>query len=931
MNAKVLLILSAGIVLSVCSQGQKRSIDTSTFGKWEKLSGSGISPMGNYVWYQVSGDNYSTLIVQSVDATWKKEVPNGNKPSFSSDNQFFVFKSEEDLCVMHLGTDEKKIIAGVASYKLFQVNGQPMLCYYLSKTRELVLNELSSGKEQKIQQVTNYQFSPDQSTILYTSPSVANSEYDLHIYSPDLNTDQIILSGGGKPSDYTFDKAGRLAFTTGDSIWYYEQGMQKAILKVNNNILQSSKSGKNLTITSGLQFSGDGDWLFFKVKKKQSPAAAVNNSLASVDVWNYKDVPLQSQQLQGTPEVSYWTAVPATGELIEPGSGIVRVEDEWHALLRDDPADSYGSHVLVTETKAMNIGGGNRFDTDGLWWDSASMPLLHVFSLANKKNLPLTWITNPVNGAYYFFLSPDGKYIVYFDNMGKKATKQWYCYGISANKRRCLTMTTSISFGMDSIDGDLPNASYIHDDLPYSSYDPCAEEVDWIAGGKGVLLHDRYDIWQADLATGQISCLTEGIGRKNKTPFHLAASSPALHPGDTILLQSFNAETKVSWHTRKIIGKPGVKLLFKELPSSQNLNAKAAGADAWLLAGETASEAPNLYWTKDGKNLTRMTNIEPQKKFNWLTAELVHWKTFDGRPGLGILYKPENFDSTKKYPIILNYYEQRSEEFNEFKYPDYSNGTDINIPFYVSNGYLVFIPDIHYKLGEVGKSACNYIVSAAEMLSKRKYVDPKRMGLQGHSFGGYQTEFVVTHSNLFAAAMSSAGWPDLISRYGAIMSNGKGSSGQSTTESKRSRIGATLWENRDAYINNSPIFFADKVNTPLLMMNNKEDGQVPFAGGMEMFLALRRLGKKAWLLQYDGEDHSLSNQVDAVDYSMRMKQFFDHYLKGVPAPRWMTEGVPANLKKIESGYEPDPEGSCGKDCPICKKLHGQASVTSGTK
>jgi dipeptidyl aminopeptidase/acylaminoacyl peptidase len=285
-----------------------------------------------------------------------------------------------------------------------------------------------------------------------------------------------------------------------------------------------------------------------------------------------------------------------------------------------------------------------------------------------------------------------------------------------------------------------------------------------------------------------------------------------------------------------------------------------------------------------------------------MTTELIHWKTFDGSPSDGVLYKPENFDPQKKYPVIFDYYEQRSEELNLFVSPKAAEDR-INVPWFVSNGYLVCAPDIHYKKGQPGQSAYNAVVSAAKYLSKMRWVDSTKMGIQGHSFGGYETNYIVTHTKLFAAACAASGMCDLVSFYGSVPRAGNT---KYFSERDEGRMDATLWQTPDAYIRNSPIFQADKVSTPLLMMNNKNDGQVPFAQGVELFTALRRLGKKVWMLQYDGGGHSAGDTKEAVDYSTRMSQFFDHYLKGAPAPKWMTRGIPARLKGIDDGLEPDP-------------------------
>jgi dipeptidyl aminopeptidase/acylaminoacyl peptidase len=248
----------------------------------------------------------------------------------------------------------------------------------------------------------------------------------------------------------------------------------------------------------------------------------------------------------------------------------------------------------------------------------------------------------------------------------------------------------------------------------------------------------------------------------------------------------------------------------------------------------------------------------------------------------GILYTPENFDTQKKYPLIFHYYEISSDQLYLFRKPTLSSG-GLDISWYVSNGYLVFIPDIKIPKGHPGKGALS-VIRAAKYFHRKPWVG--KMGLQGHSFGGYITNYLITHNNLFAAAQESAGPADFISGYGAVKKY-TGNGMQYLYERGQNNIGVTPWQRQDLYITNSPIFRADKINTPLLILHNEEDNAVPVSQGIELFTALRRLKKPAWLLQYDGEGHMLINEQHKLDFSRRQQQFFDHYLKGLPAPEWM--------------------------------------------
>jgi dipeptidyl aminopeptidase/acylaminoacyl peptidase len=327
---------------------------------------------------------------------------------------------------------------------------------------------------------------------------------------------------------------------------------------------------------------------------------------------------------------------------------------------------------------------------------------------------------------------------------------------------------------------------------------------------------------------------------------------------------------------------------------------KAQNANMFIVQRMSATEYPNIFITNDFRNMVQLSTLQPQKNFRWMTTELIRWKMFNGMQGEGILYKPENFDHNKKYPIVFYFYEKDADGLYNFINPIRSNGT-MNIAYFVSNGYLVFDPNIYYNIGYPGESAYNSVVSAAKYLSKLPWVDSGKMGLQGISWGGYEVNYLITRTNIFAAAASSAGLSNFISAYGSLSDNGH--SLQTQFETGQGRIGANLWQKPELYIKNSPIFKADKVQTPLLIMHNKEDGAAPWSQAIEWFTALRRLNKKVWMLQYDGEGHGISQPKNQLDYSIRLGQFFDHYLKSGSEPRWLTEGVPASLKGIDLGLE----------------------------
>ena len=228
----------------------------------------------------------------------------------------------------------------------------------------------------------------------------------------------------------------------------------------------------------------------------------------------------------------------------------------------------------------------------------------------------------------------------------------------------------------------------------------------------------------------------------------------------------------------------------------------------------------------------------------------------------------------------------------------------VNIPMFVSNGYIVFVPDMYYKDGHPGKSAMKSLMPAVEKLEKEfSWIDGSKMAIQGQSWGGYQVAYIITQTDKFAAAGAGAPVSNMTSAYGG-MRWGSGMTRQFQYEQTQSRIGKNLWDGFDLYVENSPLFFAPAVKTPVLIMHNDRDGAVPWYQGIEFFTGLRRLGKVAWLLQYNDEDHNLVERKNAKDLSIRLQQFFDHYLKGAPMPKWMTpHGRPAVDKDFTMSYE----------------------------
>ena len=322
---------------------------------------------------------------------------------------------------------------------------------------------------------------------------------------------------------------------------------------------------------------------------------------------------------------------------------------------------------------------------------------------------------------------------------------------------------------------------------------------------------------------------------------------------------------------------------------------KAKDTNVYMLRRMRVEQFPDIEIKVPNQDFKRISWANPQQKdYNWASAELVRWRSYNGFELEGIVYKPENYDANKKYPLLVYYYELNGDNLHNYRGPAPTAST-INPTEFASAGYIVFIPDIRYKPGYPAKSAYDCIMSGTDYLIKNYAIDSMRMGLQGQSWGGYQTAQLITMTNRYKAAMAGAPVSNMFSAYGGIRW-GSGLNRQFQYESTQSRIGATIWERPDLYIENSPIFHLPKVNTPLLVMANDKDGAVPWYQGIEIYTGLRRLGKPCWMLNYNDDDHNLTRLPNKMDLSIRMRQFFDYYLKAESMPLWMKEGIEAREK-----------------------------------
>ena len=734
---------------------------------------------------------------------------------------------------------------------------------------ELVLRNTTTGNEQKFSDVLDFTISRDAKSLVFTVSSKKEDGNGVYAVATDSDgTPVTLLSGKGKYQRLIWDEDNtQLAFTSDKEdadakqpkfrVYHWNRKDPQA-----TEVVSVSSAGfrKEFVVSerANLSFSLDGSHLFLGTAPPPEPEKNPDEEIPAdekvlVDLWHWKDdyvQPIQRIRAEQDRNRSY--------------RAVYDLQTKKFVQLADDTMES----ISPSNDGSYAIGTDNRKYRTISDYDPGFTDYYLVNTADGSRKPILTKQRGSVS------LSPNAKYAIYFDG------KDWYSYSIANGSTANLTKNISANFYNEENDTPSTPGSY--------------GIAGWTKDDADVLIYDRYDIWQVSPDGSNAKNLTDGAGRKESTTLRYVRLDPRerwIDPDKPMLLSAENQETHDSGFYRDKVNSTAAPQKLLMAAKDFNNPAKAKDADVMIMTASRFDQFPDIWVTNSSfRELKRVSNGDAQRAaYNWGTGELVSFKNTDGVPLKGLLLKPDNFDPKKKYPMIVYIYEKLSQGLHTFRNP--SPGTSINPTYYVSNGYLVYMPDIVYTIGYPGPSALKCVLPGVQAVVDRGYVNEKAIGIQGHSWGGYQIAYMVTQTNRFRAAAPGALVANMTSAYSGIRW-GTGLPRQFQYERSQSRIGGSLWDYPLRFLDNSPIFRADRVETPLLMIHNDEDDAVPWYQGIEYFLALRRLGKEAYLFSYNGEKHGLRRRINQKDYTRRLQEFFDHFLKGAPAPEWMEKGIP---------------------------------------
>jgi dipeptidyl aminopeptidase/acylaminoacyl peptidase len=917
------------LVVTFNAKSQKKIIDASCYNSWKKLSNIQIANDGNTLFYETNpyrGDGKLTWYGTKTHTY--NAIDRGKEAQFSFNSQFIVCRialpfdtlhqlqlnglskeklPKDSLAIIQIENTKVSKIPAIISYKMAQKSN---FLGYLSSSNELegktfkktrtklkkkgyssnghALTVLQLGANTKYQweNVQDFEFEENGNYLVIKRLLTKNKIDSIYIDLVDLKNNAHTQTIGTYhyAANFAWSKNHRyLAFVASNdstkenqiaSIYMLDLSSKQICLKLDSAFLKND-SLHTINENSKPYFADNSEALYFYTAPRQNHLPIKDTLLkeekAVLDIWNWQDKELQTKQLHDVNQRKKETY-------------LARIDLNKHIVhfYENDTLKIYHSKFSNAENvlAISNEQYKRSHDYDYPWKTD-----IYVQNL-NSDTLSLELQGSNFDAS----ISPDGSGVVYFDT--KKGN--YFYRNLQSKNEQCLSCNLDENWFIE-------NNGEPHINEPYAV-------VGWAKGNEDVLLQSRYDLYLIKTDGSKKTRLTVGQGKEQNQEMRWESwDKDSLYIDlSRAWIKGFNQETKfTSIYTIDIDSLRNVNLqkrysVYASISSIQ----KAQNNGQVIFRQSTVRDYPEVWCTNIlFENPLKISTTNPQQnKYNWANVQLVKWKSYKGEKLQGLLYTPENLDPSKKYPLLVYYYEKYSDQIHNY----YSPKPTASIVYpteYASAGYIVFIPDIHFIVGHPAQSAYNCIMSGVDyVLKKNTFIDEKRMGLQGQSWGGYETAQLITMTTRFTAAMAGAPVSNMFSAYGGIRW-GSGLSRQFQYEKTQSRIGASIWEEPELYVENSPLFGLPKVQTPLLIMHNDGDGSVPWYQGIELFMGLRRLNKPVWLLNYNNDEHNLMKPANRMDLSIRMRQFFDHYLQNKPAAEWMIKGVPAIQKGKTYGLD----------------------------
>jgi dipeptidyl aminopeptidase/acylaminoacyl peptidase len=898
----VLLVIPAMIV---AEQAEEKVLTLEDYPKWKHIQDATISDNGDWITYgyRPNGGDV-TLYIKSLVGEKIYDIAVASGPEISGDSRWAAYKissSKEEakklrkqkkpvttkVGLLDLSSGEKMTYENASSF----VFSKDSAFFVVKKEKtdkdakhdgsDLVLRNLKTGMDLNIGNVGSFRFNNEGTMLAYTvdaDKKAGNGVYVLELRSGAIRP---LDSGEADYSQLAWDDNGR------NPLSGYEKGNalavlrgiepEKSVQKENQLLVFMGLGSKNLSKIKyspaededfpegmvlsekgALTWSEDNSRIFCGIKEQEPEPEKSDDPEANVDVWHWKDERLQSVQMVQADRDRRFTYrsvfllnskkfIPLTDEAMRTVD-IPRV-GKW-AAGRDDKA------YRLDVNRSMNTADYYRVDTG-----------------TGKRSLVVKGLPGRAR------LSPDGSHFLYFHD------SHFWLFDMDTEKLTNISETAPVSFV--DVNMDVPT-----DERPWGI-------AGWAKDRKWVVVYHKYDVWKLSLDGSQAVNLTKGFGDEKEIRFRyvrLDSEERCIDMTKPLLLSAYGEWTKKAGYFHLKPNGSLDELVYDDVMFGRRI-IKAKNADKILYTRETFVDFPD-YYASDTRfqDPVKVTDANPQQKeFAWGRRRLIDYENSRGVKLQATLTLPSGYEKGKKYPMLVYFYEKMSQRHHNYSMPTYDDRPHMCL--YASDGYLVLMPDIVYTVGTPGSNALDCVGAAVQKVIDLGYADPDYIGLQGHSWGGYESSFIVTQTDMFACVVTGAPLTNLPSMYN-ILYKRTGETNQGALETEQGRFGRDVYPMKDLelYVSQSPMHHVAKITTPFMILHGTEDGAVDWNQGLEFYAAARRLGKEVIFLSYPGEPHHLGKEENQKDFQLRMKQYFDHHLKGMPAPDWMINGIPF-LKK----------------------------------
>jgi len=887
-------ILSFTLLFTICvlslTAQEKKALSLEDYKEWNRITNTTISANGEWMTYTYApneGDT-ATFTIRELAGDKMYTAWNAKSVNFSTDSKWLAFlvdpmeteakqlKKQKKpvnsaLHLYELSTQSVDTIKDVQDYRFSEasnfiairkVKADPEAKHAGS---DLILKDLKTGISLNIGNVSAYHFNETGDLLAYLIDADGDSGNGIYLKDLTQHRTWPLHTGTDTYSQLSWNEAGdQLAVLFGavpegkteqENILLWISGLQagmEVLAKAQTFTAETNGFPKNYVISEydTPEWNEAGTQLYFGIKKQQDALKEEDELEANVDVWHWKDEVVQSRQMitaSRDRESTYLSVLNLDSRRFvqletEDMSGVRTNEKTHWAVASVDTAYRTNRNIPggYADLYRMDTRNGNtRLIAERVYHDLGISPM----------------------GDYALY-SRDGAMMLYHFEDGK---------------------TTNITEGVE--------VSFENKEFDRPVEKPTYGIAGWSLDGDWLMLNNKYDIYAFSLDSDEVINLTQGLGKQGEIRFRLIQLDPeadGFNVEEPLLLSAYGEWTKKSGFYEVTLGKKPKALRY--LDKMIGRPTKAKDAEILMYTEQTFEDFPD-YWVSDlsFQNPEKVTDANPQiADFKWGRRVLVDYTDKRGHKLQATLALPADYQEGKQYPMIIYFYEKMSQRHHQFSMPTYDDRPHMST--YASNGYLVLMPDIIYDEGKPGSSALDDITSAAQQVIDLGYADPERIGLQGHSWGGYQSSFILTQTDMFACVVTGAPLTNLISMYNVAYKR-TGNLNGPILEWSQGRMGLSPWDNMELYRSQSPIHHAKNISTPFLILHGTADGAVDWVQGLEYYATARRLGKEVILLSYPDEPHHLRKEANQKDFQIRMKQYFDYYLKDATPPLWLKEGV----------------------------------------